>query len=889
MTYARADNRSTVLDALMTRLRVLEQDGLLEVRIDTVLSTGGPVHEDIAGWIAEGDVAIALISNHFLSSDYVRKVEMPALEARKTQRSDYLIMPFILERCPWQNHDIFKNATCCPNEERPFGDLPPADRDKWLEKAMNDLRQHLQRLPPKAAPLARSAYSPRTDRPIFGREPERAFAIESLKRTPVLLLHGAAGQGKTELARYTAAAIEADYPDGVVEIEVENESQAHNLPPLLAEKLGLPSEKDVFEVLARSKAIILVDGFERLMEGKPHDEPELFLRPFIEALRRGGSRAIITSQIQFERREGMKSRPVEPLDRDAALALFHEASGGLYREEPQEEIGRFLTSDLSGHPYSIIILGRYSVGLGLSFAALQREWGVTWTRVGEFRPYIGEEGLATAFELTYGSLPPDAKALLVGMGGIPDGLTRAEIDSVWDFAADHLNESLRTLGQRGLLDERARAHQAFRLLGPIYRFAGHKLGRLATSDADKVKPYLAALDGFYDVFVPEHAPQESDEDPTEKNKLIRRHYHNIHVSLERRLIVAVDAAAVAAGELVLLMYWAYHNNMVGARDAISASNDAINYLLKARDVFEVNGRPAEKVSCLHYMGLILWLRGDVPQAERYFAEALASDHCTPAMRLDHARVSSHIEYREGSLVKSAKDYLDAIVVAQNAKDLRGEISGEIGLIDNYRKLHDFKAAKAAFKRIEAKLPDVALGVRGSAVRALAYVTFMTGDLVKAQSLYEEAVGYLAIVSQFGEAHCRRGLGDIHAAAGRIEAAETEFEKALELYDIARKPRSLGVCLVWIGRGRMALRQEDPDTALAHLDVAAKLLVELNEPYELAVTRELQGEAFARKGQLSQALGQFDIAATQFNKVEAVKPRDRVVQRIAELNARRGTA
>src|SRR5437879_1599118 len=113
VTYARADNRSTVLDALMSRLRGLEQDGLCQVRIDTGLATGSPVHEDIASWIAEGDVAIALISSHFLSSDYLRKVEMPALEARKAQRSDYLIMPLILERCAWRNHDIFNNATCC--------------------------------------------------------------------------------------------------------------------------------------------------------------------------------------------------------------------------------------------------------------------------------------------------------------------------------------------------------------------------------------------------------------------------------------------------------------------------------------------------------------------------------------------------------------------------------------------------------------------------------------------------------------------------------------------------------------------------------------------------------------------------------------------------------
>jgi tetratricopeptide (TPR) repeat protein len=886
VSYARDDARSIVFAPLIDRLDGLVLEGLLDVHYDQRLPTGSDPHGTIEDWINTGDVALVIVSSKFLSRPYVRDTEIPLLQARKTRDPRYLIMPFVLDACDWDRIDIFAQATRCPNEDRSFTEVPKAERGKIIQSAVDHLRIHLASLPQqRKAPLRKVLPSP--DRPIFGREPERAAAVAILETTPVLLLYGAAGQGKTELARYVARALQGRFPEGVVEIEVENESQAHNLPPLLAEKLGLRADEDPFEALARSKALILVDGFERLQAHTTPEEQELFLRPFIDALRSGGSRAIITSQIAFRRPQGVKERAVEQLDAEAALALFHAASEGVYQGKAQEGTEQFLTADLAGHPYSIIIVGCYSIGLGLSFAALQREWWDAWHKVGEFRPHLNERGLATAFSLTYESLPTDVRALLAGMGGIPDGLTRAEIDDIWGFASEHLNEGLRTLGQRGLLDERARASQLFRLLGPMYRFAGHKVERLSREEMARVSPYLEALDAFYDAFVREHAPQESDKDPTEKNKLIRRHYHNIHASLERRLIVARSEASVAAGEIVLLMYWAYHNNMVGARDAISASDDAINYLRKARDVFEVNSRPSEVVSCKHYMGLILWLRGEIPQARLYLEEAMSSEHCTDAIRLDHARVFSHIEYKEGSLRTAVALYQTAIRLAQGAGDQRAELSGEIGLMDAYRKLCDFDEAEKAYKRIEPRLAVAPQGVRGNAVRARAYVALLAGDHVWAKKLYDEALGHFGPVSQFGEAHCRRGIGDVFTVQERYEDAAAEYGRALELYDIARKNHSLGVALVRLGMGRMALMRDDPDTAVDEFETAAKMLdkSDLNEPYELAVARELQGEACARNGQTSQALGQFEIAAAQFTKMEALKPRDRVRARITALGGK----
>jgi tetratricopeptide (TPR) repeat protein len=709
-----------------------------------------------------------------------------------------------------------------------------------------------------------------------------------LEDFPILVLYGAPGQGKTELARYVAAGIQDQFPDGFCEIDVQNETQAHNLPLLIADRLDLRPDQNLFEALARSRRLILLDGFERLITANSAEDAESFLKPFIESLRVSDSRSIITSQVDFDR-AGVQSRAVEPLDPSAAVALFHRASDGEYKAHSEEEIGQFLTSDLGGHPYSIIILGRYSKGIGLEFDALKRLWRKTWVELGEFRASIDQRELATAFELTYASLGSEAQFLLAAMGGLPDGLKRSEIDEIWGFAATHLNESLRTLLQRGLFDERARkADQVFRLLGPMFRFAGYKLDMLSAEEKGAVAPYLTALDNFYDHFVAAHAPQESDPAPEEKNKLIRRHFHNIHASLDRRLVPIRDQAAVAAGETVLKMYWAYHNNMVGARDAISSSDDAINYLRKAKDVFEANSQPKQVVRCLHYNGLILWLRGEIPQARAYLNEALASPDNTEAVRLDCARAFAHIEYKEGSLLKAVELYHKAIAAAKAAGEASAEIRAEIGLMDAFRKLCDYPAAEAVYGRIEGRLTTAPHGVRGNAIRGLAYVALAKGDPAGAERLYRKALGFFGPVSPFGEAHCRRGLGDVYTTQERFEAAESEYVRAIELYDEARKNPSLGVCLVMLGRGRLALAREEPQLALQQFEAAARLLdkAALNEPFEHAVARELAGEAHRRTGHRPQALGQFEIAAAQFARMDAQAAAERIAATIRELTERR---
>ena len=123
------------------------------------------------------------------------------------------------------------------------------------------------------------------------------------------------------------------------------------------------------------------------------------------------------------------------------------------------------------------------------------------------------------------------------------------------------------------------------------------------------------------------------------------------------------------------------------------------------------------------------------------------------------------------------------------------------------------------------------------------------------------------VSPFGQAHCRRGLGEVCVELGSLSEAEQHFSAAMTLYDEARKNPSLGVGLVELGRGRLAVASDDLVTALEHFRCAADMFQQrrLNEPFELGQAYELIGKVLRRSYQVEDAIGNFELALRQYEQ------------------------
>ena len=89
-----------------------------------------------------------------------------------------------------------------------------------------------------------SAAKRSTTRPVFqpnapiGRDGERDECITLLRNNRVLLLYGAPGQGKTELARYIGTTLENDFQDGIFEVDLQNEKQIDNVVKYIGDTIG---------------------------------------------------------------------------------------------------------------------------------------------------------------------------------------------------------------------------------------------------------------------------------------------------------------------------------------------------------------------------------------------------------------------------------------------------------------------------------------------------------------------------------------------------------------------------------------------------------------------------------------------------------------------------
>ena len=87
-------------DKLLLHLRVLERRDLVEIWDASALQTGTDWSNDIPKAIRHADVAILLISDDFLASDFVVEKELPALFERH-QQNRIVVLPILISPSLW--------------------------------------------------------------------------------------------------------------------------------------------------------------------------------------------------------------------------------------------------------------------------------------------------------------------------------------------------------------------------------------------------------------------------------------------------------------------------------------------------------------------------------------------------------------------------------------------------------------------------------------------------------------------------------------------------------------------------------------------------------------------------------------------------------------------
>jgi CHASE2 domain-containing sensor protein len=112
-------------------------DEQIEFWTDQKIRGGEFWDKEIRDKLAQTDIALALISQGYLDSDYVKRVELPSFLERGIK-----IIPVLLSPCEWQRHEWLKQRKILPGGSKTIAEQfkDTADRQRLYLKIKNTLR-----------------------------------------------------------------------------------------------------------------------------------------------------------------------------------------------------------------------------------------------------------------------------------------------------------------------------------------------------------------------------------------------------------------------------------------------------------------------------------------------------------------------------------------------------------------------------------------------------------------------------------------------------------------------------------------------------------------------------------------------------------------------------
>ncbi|NBQ71075.1 MAG: toll/interleukin-1 receptor domain-containing protein, partial [Nitrosomonadaceae bacterium] len=138
-------------DQLQTQLAVLEHEGLLSVWDDRQIAAGDDWYPEIAKAIESAQIAILLISAHFLSSKFILGKEVPPLLERR-RKEGLRVIPLILKPCPWKTIAWLSKIQGRPLDNSPLSSFEEHHRDHHLSELALEINQLLNQASAGAQP-----------------------------------------------------------------------------------------------------------------------------------------------------------------------------------------------------------------------------------------------------------------------------------------------------------------------------------------------------------------------------------------------------------------------------------------------------------------------------------------------------------------------------------------------------------------------------------------------------------------------------------------------------------------------------------------------------------------------------------------------------------------
>jgi hypothetical protein len=301
-------------DRLVPHLGVLQTEGLLNLWEDRQIGAGEDWFQKIQAAMDTANVAILLVSAHFLTSDFILREEVTRLLQRR-DREGLEIYPVIVKPCAWQKVEWLSRMQVRPRDGKALSAHHGHRRDEALAEIATEIIERFERSTSSSAgqsagPLTPEMISiarlPVTGKDLFGRERELKILDEawSTSGTNVVSLVAWGGVGKSALVNHWLASIAQEnyrgaervygwsfYSQGTTNNAVSADQFIEAALLFFGDRdpyRGSPWDKGerLAQLVGRRRALLVLDGLEPLQYPPGTDEGKL-KEQSMQALLRG--------------------------------------------------------------------------------------------------------------------------------------------------------------------------------------------------------------------------------------------------------------------------------------------------------------------------------------------------------------------------------------------------------------------------------------------------------------------------------------------------------------------------------------------------------------------------------------------------------------------------
>jgi tetratricopeptide (TPR) repeat protein len=393
-------------DRLVTQLRVLQMEGMLGVWDDRRIEAGLDWFPEIEQVIRRASVAILLVSADFLTSDFIRREEVPRLLERR-QKEGLRVTSLIVRPCAWKEVKWLSSIQARPKDGRPLSGGSEYQIEEDLAALAKEVAAIVRRAgvgtaggqvtrvrPEKIS----TAKLPSTRLDLFGRQCELATldAAWDNPRTNTVALVAFGGVGKTALVNVWLNRMDAENWRGAERVfgwsfysQGAAEGRQASADPFIDAALrwfgdpdpaqGSPWDKGerLAELVRARRTLLVLDGLEPLQYPPGGALGGRLKDPALESLLRELARdnpglCVLTTRLAVDDLKDFAGFSVETID----LENLAPEDGARYFERlgvkgTLEEL-RQAAQELDGHALALTLLGTYLV-IGYDGDILRRD------------------------------------------------------------------------------------------------------------------------------------------------------------------------------------------------------------------------------------------------------------------------------------------------------------------------------------------------------------------------------------------------------------------------------------------------------------------------------------------------------------------------------------